>query len=48
MSSMDGATRNATSLLKKLNTQYNRARQAAITTELIEVSSPPSLDIYLY
>jgi F-type H+-transporting ATPase subunit gamma len=39
MSSMDGATRNATSLLKKLNTQYNRARQAAITTELIEIIS---------
>ncbi len=47
MSSMDGATRNATSLLKKLNTQYNRARQAAITTELIEVSSPPSRFIYI-
>ncbi len=47
MSSMDGATRNATSLLKKLNTQYNRARQAAITTELIEVSFPPSLSLSL-
>jgi len=42
MSSMDGATRNATSLLKKLTTQYNRARQAAITTELIEIISGAS------
>jgi len=42
MSSMDGATRNATSLLKKLTTQYNRARQSAITTELIEIISGAS------
>jgi len=42
MSSMDGATRNATALLKRLNTEYNRARQAAITTELIEIISGAS------
>ena len=37
MTSMDNATNNATELLKKLVLQYNRARQGAITTELIEI-----------
>jgi len=36
---MDSATRNANELLKKLTTKYNRARQAAITTELTEIIS---------
>ena len=37
MASMDNATRNAGDMLKKLNTIYNRTRQAAVTTELIEI-----------
>ena len=37
MASMDNATRNAGEMLKKLNTIYNRTRQAAVTTELIEI-----------
>jgi len=37
MSAMDNATRNAGDMIDKLNLQYNRARQAQITTELIEI-----------
>ncbi len=37
MTAMDNATRNAGDLIKDLNKQYNRTRQAAITTELIEI-----------
>ena len=37
MSAMDSATRNAGELINKLTIQYNRSRQAAITTELIEI-----------
>ena len=37
MTAMDNATRNAGDLIDKLNLQYNRARQAQITTELIEI-----------
>ena len=37
MSAMDNATRNAGEMIDKLNLQYNRARQAQITTELIEI-----------
>jgi F-type H+-transporting ATPase subunit gamma len=37
MTAMDNATRNAGDLIKELNKQYNRTRQAAITTELIEI-----------
>jgi len=37
MTAMDNATRNAGDLIKDLNKQYNRSRQAAITTELIEI-----------
>ena len=39
MSAMDSATRNAGEMIDKLNMQYNRTRQAAITTELIEIIS---------
>jgi F-type H+-transporting ATPase subunit gamma len=39
MTAMDNATRNAGDLIKRLNTQYNRQRQAAITTELVEIIS---------
>jgi F-type H+-transporting ATPase subunit gamma len=37
MTAMDNATRNAGELIQKLTIQYNRSRQAAITTELIEI-----------
>ena len=39
MVAMDNATTNAGELLKTLQLTYNRARQAAITTEIIEISS---------
>ena len=39
MSAMDSATRNASELIDGLTLQYNRARQAAITKELIEIVS---------
>jgi F-type H+-transporting ATPase subunit gamma len=37
MSAMDSATRNAAEMIGKLSIQYNRARQAAITKELLEI-----------
>ncbi len=37
MTAMDNATRNAGEMINKLTVQYNRTRQAAITTELIEI-----------
>ena len=37
MTAMDNATRNAGDLINKLTIVYNRTRQAAITTELIEI-----------
>jgi F-type H+-transporting ATPase subunit gamma len=37
MTAMDAATRNAQELISKLTLKYNRARQAAITTELMEI-----------
>lgn len=39
MTAMDSATRNAGDMIDRLNLSYNRARQAAITTELIEIIS---------
>jgi len=39
MNAMDNATRNAGDLIQKLTIQYNRSRQAAITTELVEIIS---------
>ncbi|MES2157263.1 MAG: F0F1 ATP synthase subunit gamma [Pseudomonadota bacterium] len=39
MTAMDNATRNAGDLISKLTIQYNRSRQAAITTELVEIIS---------
>jgi ATP synthase F1 gamma subunit len=37
MTAMDNATRNASELVGKLTLIYNRARQAAITKELMEI-----------
>ena len=39
MTAMDNATRNAGDLINSLTLQYNRARQAQITKELIEIIS---------
>ena len=39
MTAMDNATRNAGDMINKLSVQYNRARQAYITKELIEIIS---------
>jgi F-type H+-transporting ATPase subunit gamma len=37
MTAMDAATKNASEMIDKLTLQYNRARQAAITKELMEI-----------
>ena len=37
MTAMDSATRNASDMIDRLTLQYNRARQAAITKELMEI-----------
>ena len=37
MSAMDNATRNAGEMIDDLTVEYNRSRQASITTELIEI-----------
>src|SRR6185369_8988087 len=39
MTAMDSATRNAKEVIGRLTLQYNRARQAAITKELMEIVS---------
>ncbi|MGC6485475.1 MAG: F0F1 ATP synthase subunit gamma [Candidatus Puniceispirillales bacterium] len=39
MTAMDNATRNAGDMIDRLSMEYNRTRQAAITTELIEIIS---------
>lgn len=39
MTAMESATENANELLRELKLTYNRARQAAITTELTEIVS---------
>jgi len=39
MAAMDNATRNAEDIFKNLELKYNKARQASITTELIEIIS---------
>ena len=39
MTAMHQATDNATGLLRELNLVYNKARQAAITNEILEIVS---------
>jgi len=39
MTAMDNATRNASEMMERLTLQMNRARQATITTELMEIVS---------
>lgn len=42
MTAMENATKNSGEIIDSLNLQYNRARQARITTELIEIISGAS------
>ena len=42
MTATENATKNAVELIDKLRIQYNRARQARITTELVEIISGAS------
>jgi F-type H+-transporting ATPase subunit gamma len=39
MTAMESATRNTSELIQSLVLQFNRARQAAITKELVEIVS---------
>ncbi len=39
MVAMDSATRNAGEVIEKLTLSFNKARQSAITTEILEVAS---------
>ena len=39
MMAMDNATNNANERVQELTLEYNKARQSAITTELIEIIS---------
>ena len=39
MTAMDNATNNASDLIDRLTLEMNRARQAMITTELMEITS---------
>jgi ATP synthase F1 gamma subunit len=42
MTAMENASKNAKEILEKLALQYNRARQARITIELVEIISGAS------
>ena len=37
MTAMDSATNNATEMIERLTLEMNRARQATITTELMDI-----------
>ena len=37
MTAMDNATKNANEMIEDLTLEYNRARQASITTEITEI-----------
>jgi F-type H+-transporting ATPase subunit gamma len=39
MSAMENATKNASEMIEGLTLQYNKARQASITKELMEIVS---------
>ena len=39
MTAMDNATKNTGELIESLTLEYNKARQAAITAELVEIVS---------
>jgi len=42
MGAMENASKNAKEILEKLTLQYNKARQARITMELVEIISGAS------
>lgn len=42
MNAMENASKNASEILSALKTQYNKARQARITIELVEIISGAS------
>ena len=42
MNAMENASKNAREIVDKLNLQYNKARQARITMELVEIISGAS------
>lgn len=42
MNAMENASKNAKEILEKLTLQYNKARQARITMELVEIISGAS------
>ena len=42
MNAMENASKNAKEILDKLTLQYNKARQARITMELVEIISGAS------
>jgi F-type H+-transporting ATPase subunit gamma len=42
MNAMENASKNAQEILNNLRTQYNKARQARITIELVEIISGAS------
>jgi F-type H+-transporting ATPase subunit gamma len=42
MNAMEGATKNAGEMLDTLTLKYNKARQAKVTTELVEIVSGAS------
>ncbi len=46
MNAMQSATKNADEMLKKLQTQYNMARQAAITQEISEIAGAAEALMY--
>jgi F-type H+-transporting ATPase subunit gamma len=37
MAAMENATKSADDMIKRLTLQYNKARQASITTELMDI-----------
>ena len=44
---MDNASKNATDMISRLQMQYNRGRQAAITNELVDIITGKS-SVYKY
>ena len=44
---MDNASKNATDMISRLQMQYNRGRQAAITNELVDIITGAFLTLFL-
>ena len=43
---MDNASKNASDMINRLQMQYNRGRQAAITNELVDIITGDVLRLY--